>query len=53
MAALSAVAIAGPLFLLREKGKRTEMTGTQHVGTLKHQFLHNITIKLVLVILYN
>jgi hypothetical protein len=24
-----------PLFLQRQKGKRTEMTGTQHVGTLK------------------
>jgi hypothetical protein len=23
-----------PLFLQRDKGKRTEMTGTQHVGTL-------------------
>jgi hypothetical protein len=23
------------LFLQRDKGKRTEMTGTQHVGTLK------------------
>jgi hypothetical protein len=28
-----------PLFLLRAKGKRKEMTGTQHVGTLKHKFL--------------
>jgi hypothetical protein len=28
------------------------MTGTQHVGTLKIQFLHYITIKTVLVILY-
>jgi hypothetical protein len=26
------------------------MTGTQNVGTLKHQFLHYITIKMVLVI---
>jgi hypothetical protein len=28
------------------------MTGTQHVGTLKHQFLHYITIKMVLVIFH-
>jgi hypothetical protein len=28
------------------------MTGTQHVGTLKHQFLHYITIKIVLVIFH-
>jgi hypothetical protein len=42
-----------PLFLLRDKGKRTEMTGTQHVETLKHQFLHYITIKMVLVIFYH
>jgi hypothetical protein len=43
-----------PLFLQREKGKRTEMTGTQHVGTIKHQFLHKIkiTIKMVLVIFH-
>jgi hypothetical protein len=34
-----------PLFLLRTKGKRKEMTGTQHVGTLKHKFLQYITIK--------
>jgi hypothetical protein len=34
-----------PLFLQRDKGKLTEMTGTQHVGTLKHNFLHYITIK--------
>jgi hypothetical protein len=38
-----------PLFLQREKGKRTEMTGTQHVGTLKYQFIHYSTIKMVLV----
>jgi hypothetical protein len=41
-----------PLFLQREKGKRTEMTGTQHVATLKHQFLHYITLKMVLDIFY-
>jgi hypothetical protein len=41
-----------PLFLQREKGKLTEMTGTQHVGTLRHQFLHHITIKMVLVIFH-
>jgi hypothetical protein len=40
------------LFLLRDKGKRKEMTGTQHVGTLKHQFLHYIYIKMVLVFSY-
>jgi hypothetical protein len=34
-----------PLFLQRDKGKRTEMTGTQYVRVLKHQFLHYITIK--------
>jgi hypothetical protein len=28
------------------------MTGTQHVGTLKHQFLHYITIKTGLVIFH-
>jgi hypothetical protein len=28
------------------------MTGTQHVGTLKHQFLHFITVKTVLVIFH-
>jgi hypothetical protein len=28
------------------------MTGSQHVGTLKHQFLHYITIKMVLAIFY-
>jgi hypothetical protein len=39
-----------PLFLLRDKGKRKEMTGTQHVGTLKYIFLHYITIKMVLVL---
>jgi hypothetical protein len=41
-----------PLFLQRDKGKRTEMTGTQHVGNLKHQFIHYITIKMVLVIFH-
>jgi hypothetical protein len=40
------------LFLQKDKGKRTEMTGTQHVGTLKHQFLHYITLKMVLVIFH-
>jgi hypothetical protein len=34
-----------PLFLLRDKGIQTDMTGTQHMGTLKHQFLGYITIK--------
>jgi hypothetical protein len=29
-----------PLFLLRDQGKRSKMTGTQHVDTLKHKFLH-------------
>jgi hypothetical protein len=28
------------------------MTVTQHVGTLKHQFLYYITIKMVLVIFH-
>jgi hypothetical protein len=28
------------------------MTGTQHVGTLKHQFLYYITIKMVLLLFY-
>jgi hypothetical protein len=41
-----------PLFLLREKGKQTEMTVTQHVGMLKPQFLHYVTIKMVLVIFH-
>jgi hypothetical protein len=41
-----------PLFLLRAKGKRKEMTGTQHVGTLKHQFLQYITKKNVLVLFH-
>jgi hypothetical protein len=41
-----------PLFLLRAKGKRKEMTGTQHVGTLKHKFLQYITIKNVLVLFH-
>jgi hypothetical protein len=39
-----------PLFLLRGKGKGKEMTGTLHVGTLKHQFLQYITIKNVFVL---
>jgi hypothetical protein len=42
-----------PLFLLRAKGKRKEMTGTQHVGTLKHQFLQYITIKNVFVLFHH
>jgi hypothetical protein len=41
-----------PLFLLRAKGKRKEMTGTQHVGTLKHKILQYITIKNVLVLFH-
>jgi hypothetical protein len=41
-----------PLFLLRAKGKRKEMTGTQHVGTYKHKFLQYITIKNVLVLFH-
>jgi hypothetical protein len=41
-----------PLFLLRAKGKQKEMTGTQHVGTLKHKFLQYITIKNVLVLFH-
>jgi hypothetical protein len=41
-----------PLFLLRAKGKRKEMTGTQHVGTFKHKFLQYITIKNVLVLFH-
>jgi hypothetical protein len=32
-----------PLFLLREKGKRKEMTGTQHVGALNINFFNNKT----------
>jgi hypothetical protein len=44
-----------PLFLLGDKEKRKEMTGSLHVRTLKHhfQFLHYITIKMVLVLFYN
>jgi hypothetical protein len=38
-----------PLFLLRAKGKWKKITGTQHVGTLKHQFLQYITITNVFV----
>jgi hypothetical protein len=41
-----------PSFLLRAKGKRKEMTGTQHVGTLKHQVLQYITIKNVFVLFH-
>jgi hypothetical protein len=39
-----------PLFLLRDEAKRKEMTGTQHEGTFKLQFLHYITIEMVLVL---
>jgi hypothetical protein len=38
-----------PLFHLRDGGKGTEMTATQHGGTLRHIFLHYITIKIMLV----
>jgi hypothetical protein len=41
-----------PLFLLIAKGKPKEMTGTQHVGTLKHKFLQYIKIKNVLVLFH-
>jgi hypothetical protein len=41
-----------PLFLLRAKGKGKEMTGTLHVGTLKHQFFQYITIKNVFVLFH-
>jgi hypothetical protein len=41
-----------PFFLLRDKGEPKEMTGTQHVGTLKHQFLYYMTIKIVLLLFY-
>jgi hypothetical protein len=41
-----------PMFLLRDKGKQKEMTGTQLVGTLKHQFLCYITIKMELVLFH-
>jgi hypothetical protein len=34
------------LFLLRDKGKRKEMTRISHQGTLKHQFLYYISIKI-------
>jgi hypothetical protein len=40
------------VYLLRAKGKRKEMTGTQHVGTLKHKFLQYITIKNELVLFH-
>jgi hypothetical protein len=48
MAALSAVAIVST----KRKGKSTEMNVTQHVGILKPQFLHYVTIKMVLVIFH-
>jgi hypothetical protein len=41
-----------PLFLLRARQKRKEMTGTQHVGALKHKFLQYITIKNVFVLFH-
>jgi hypothetical protein len=41
-----------PLFLLRAKGKGKEMTGTQHVGTYKHNFFQYITIKNLLVLFH-
>jgi hypothetical protein len=41
-----------PLFLLRDKGKRTEMTWLQHVATLKRLILHYITTKIVIVLFY-
>jgi hypothetical protein len=41
-----------PLFLLRAKGNQKEMTGKQHVGALKHQFLQYITIKNVFVLFH-
>jgi hypothetical protein len=41
-----------PLFLLGAKGKQKEMTGTQHVGTLKHKLLQYITNKNVLVLFH-
>jgi hypothetical protein len=37
-----------PLFHLRDGGKWTEMTATQHGGTLRHDFLHYFTIKIML-----
>jgi hypothetical protein len=37
-----------PLFHLRDGGKWTEMSATQHGGTLRHYFLHYITIKIML-----
>jgi hypothetical protein len=49
MAALSPVAIVSTTLQLY---KRTEMTRTHHVVTLKHQFLHHVTIKRVLVIFH-
>jgi hypothetical protein len=41
-----------PFFLQRDIGKRKEITVTQHVGTLKHQFFHYITITIVLVLFH-
>jgi hypothetical protein len=37
-----------PLFHLRYGGKWTEMTATQHGGTLRHLFLHYLTTKIML-----
>jgi hypothetical protein len=41
-----------PLFLLRDKGKQKDMTGTHYLGTLKDKFLDNINIKRVPVLFY-
>jgi hypothetical protein len=48
MAALSAVAIVSS----ERKGKKYRNDWTQDVETLKHKFLHLITIKMVLVIFH-
>jgi hypothetical protein len=37
-----------PLFHLRDGGKWTEMTASQHGGTLRHKFLHLITLTIML-----
>jgi hypothetical protein len=37
-----------PLFHLRDGGKWTEMTATQHRGTLRREFLHFISITIML-----
>jgi hypothetical protein len=41
-----------PLFPPRDGGKWTEMTATQHGGTLRHSFLHYPTIKIMLVLFH-